>query len=67
MENPFYRLENVRINENWKQLFDQNKDAYACEIDANAVRSDDNDYCDEDPMIKKQLHGFSDLYNIYDL
>lgn len=37
-----YRLENVKINENNKQNFDQNKYAYACETTSDTESNDDN-------------------------
>lgn len=66
-KNPFYRLKNVIINQNWKQVFGQNKDAYACEIGVDTKISDDNNYYDQEVVTKMQLHGFSDSYSIYDL
>jgi hypothetical protein len=36
-----YKMENVTINENWKQIFNQNEDAYATETD---IESNDDDY-----------------------
>lgn len=60
-----YKLKNVKINEDWKQVFDQKKDAYTCETDTKS--NDDNDDYEEESVTKIILHGFSDSYGIYDI
>ena len=63
-----YKLENVKIDDNWKQVFIENKEAYDSESETNNVEynEDDNEDIDE-PITKKLVHGFTDAHTTYDL
>jgi hypothetical protein len=55
-----YKLENVKIDDNWKQVFIENKEAYDSESETNNVEynEDDNEDIDE-PITKTLVHGLN--------
>jgi hypothetical protein len=55
-----YKMEKVVINDNWKQMFNQDKDAYATDNDKEIGKDIDEDI--EEP-ITKTLHGFTNSHS----
>jgi hypothetical protein len=58
-----YKMEKVVINDNWKQMFNQEKYAYAIETD-NEMENDTNENIEE-PITMTLLCGFTYSHSIY--
>ena len=60
-----YKMEKVVINDNWKEMFNQAKDAYETDTDNESETTIDENT--QEPVTKTLLHGFTDSHSIYDL
>ena len=58
-------MEKVQINENWKQMFNEAKDAFASDSDEEFDNNIDENTIEL--VTKTLVHGFTDSHSIYDL
>ena len=60
-----YKLKNATINENWKEAFLQNQEAYQSSSEVEDSEHDNQE--NDEPMTKTLVHGFIDAHIIHDL
>ena len=60
-----YKLENATIDDNWKEAFLQNQEAYQSSSDIDD--SEDDNQGNDEPTTKTLVHGFIDAHTVYDL
>jgi len=60
-----YKLETATINDNWKDAFLQNQEAYQSSSEAKDSEHDNQD--NDEPMKKTLVHGFIDAHTVHDL
>ena len=60
-----YKMEKVKINKNWKQMFNEAKDAFASDSDEEVDNNIDENTIEL--VTKTLVHGFNDSHGIYDL
>ena len=60
-----YKLEDVKIDNEWEKVFIENKESYDSETDIEHDCTDIDDL--PEPITKTLIHGFIDAHTIYDL
>lgn len=58
-------MEKVAINDNWKDMFNEDTNLESSDIDSENIKDTYN--ISEELVMKTLLHGFTDSHSIYDL